>query len=264
MMAIQKMTRQHRDMLLNFLSQDPVANTFLIADIEQYGFYTPFQQVWLQWEQDKPAVVYLRFYQNLLIYGKGCLPDETFVNKIIQNYDIMVIMGRRSDMAGILEWGVNSGWQAQHKKLLSLGKNQTLAAPMHGMKIAGPEDADRIYAFLQQIEGFGAMYASKEMLVHRLESKDGLHLILETDGHILAHANSTVATRHTVMLGGVATRADVRGKGFSSAIVSELCRLVQARRLQPCVYSNAQPGHDLFMRLGFVLQDYWDTLERQH
>lgn len=58
------------------------------------------------------------------------------------------------------------------------------------------------------------MYASKEMLVQRLDSDDGIHLVLEAGGHILAHANSTVATRQTVVLGGVATRADMRGRGL--------------------------------------------------
>ena len=95
------------------------------------------------------------------------------------------------------------------------------------------------------------------------DSDDGIHLVLEADGHILAHANSTVATRQTVVLGGVATRADMRGRGFASAVVSELCRRMQAKGLQPCVYSNAQPGHDLFLRLGFTCRGNWDTLERR-
>lgn len=113
--------------------------------------------------------------------------------------------------------------------MLSLGRAPSLAGPAGGLRKAGPCDADAIYAFLQQIEGFAAMYASKEMLVQRLDSDDGIHLVLEAGGHILAHANSTVATRQTVVLGGVATRADMRGRGFASAVVSELCRCMQAK-----------------------------------
>ena len=49
------------------LQKAPVENTFLLADIEQYGFTAPFQQVWAMWRGGLPAAVYLRFYQNLLI-----------------------------------------------------------------------------------------------------------------------------------------------------------------------------------------------------
>lgn len=254
---------EHKEALLHFLQKAPVENTFLLADIEQYGFTAPFQQVWAMWRGGLPAAVYLRFYQNLLIYSGGGGIDTAFVERIAREYGIMVIMGRGADMETVLAWGASSGWRAQHKKLLSLGHAPSLAGPAGGLRKAGPCDADAIYAFLQQIEGFAAMYASKEMLVQRLDSDDGIHLVLEAGGHILAHANSTVATRQTVVLGGVATRADMRGRGFASAVVSELCRRMQAKGLQPCVYSNAQPGHDLFLRLGFTCRGTWDTLERR-
>ena len=212
---------KHQEVLARFLQKAPVENTFLLADIEKYGFSSPFQQVWVLWKNGLPEAVYLRFYQNLLVYSESGDIDVTFVEKIASEYDIMIIMGRRVDMNSVLAWGVRAGWQAQHKKLLSLGPAPSLVGTVPGLRKAGPQDADAIYAFLQKIEGFAAMYASKEMLVQRLVSDDGTHLVLEAGGHILAHANSTVATRQTVVLGGVATRADVRGQGLSSAVVSE-------------------------------------------
>lgn len=186
---------KHQEVLARFLQKAPVENTFLLADIEKYGFSSPFQQVWVLWKNGLPEAVYLRFYQNLLVYSESGDIDVTFVEKIASEYDIMIIMGRRVDMNSVLAWGVRAGWQAQHKKLLSLGPAPSLVGTVPGLRKAGPQDADAIYAFLQKIEGFAAMYASKEMLVQRLVSDDGTHLVLEAGGHILAHANSTVATR---------------------------------------------------------------------
>ena len=34
---------EHKEALLHFLQKAPVENTFLLADIEQYGFTAPFQ-----------------------------------------------------------------------------------------------------------------------------------------------------------------------------------------------------------------------------
>ena len=62
-----------------------------------------------------PAAVYLRFYQNLLIYSGGGGIDTAFVEKIAREYGIMIIMGRGADMETVLAWGAGAGWRAQHK-----------------------------------------------------------------------------------------------------------------------------------------------------
>ena len=149
---------EHKEALLHFLQKAPVENTFLLADIEQYGFTAPFQQVWAMWRGGLPAAVYLRFYQNLLIYSGGGGIDTAFVEKIAREYGIMIIMGRGADMETVLAWGAGAGWRAQHKKLLSLGRAPSLAGPAGGLRKAGPCDADAIYAFLQQIEGLSLIH----------------------------------------------------------------------------------------------------------
>ena len=136
---------KHKEVLARFLQKAPVENTFLLADIEKYGFSSPFQQVWVLWKNGLPEAVYLRFYQNLLVYSESGDIDVTFVEKIASEYDIMIIMGRRVDMNSVLAWGVRAGWQAQHKKLLSLGPAPSLVGTVPGLRKAGPQDADAIY-----------------------------------------------------------------------------------------------------------------------
>ena len=63
--------------------------------------------------------------------------------QLFSEYDIMIIMGRRVDMNSVLAWGVRAGWQAQHKKLLSLGPAPSLVGTVPGLRKAGPQDAEK-------------------------------------------------------------------------------------------------------------------------
>lgn len=148
------------------------------------------------------------------------------------------------------------------KQLMRLAGGERLSRTELPFRSAGFEDSDRIYRFLQQIEGFGSMYASKDMISDRLKKRDGIHLLLESEGDIISHGNSTVSTDHSMFLGGISTRPDMRGKGYATALVSQLSRLALSRRVFPCVICNAPAEHNLFIRLGFVQEDEWTTVER--
>lgn len=262
MTGITAACKKDLDVLLTYLEKEPVVNTFFLADIEAYGFESPFQNVWIQWENSRPSAVYLRFYQNLMVYSSENQISTDFICHIAEKYDIMVIMGCGTTIQLLRHADFDSNWKYQHKKLLSLDFAPKFVPAVSGLRNAQVQDVNAIYSFLQKIEGFAAMYGSKEMLEQQLVSQEGIHLILEKDGEVVSHANSTVATRHTVMLGGVATRADMRSRGLASAVVCELSRMMLEKGLVPCVFSNAQSEHDLFRQLGYVYVDDWDMLER--
>ena len=56
--------------LLEYLHDEKEYNTFLIADINGYGFESDCQDVWMDVEGEECKGVYLRFYSNLLVYSK--------------------------------------------------------------------------------------------------------------------------------------------------------------------------------------------------
>lgn len=261
-MGISPAKQEQKQILLHFLEQQPLLNTFLLADIERYGFHNPFQQIWADWRGGIPSAVYLRFYQNLILYGHGQGIDLAFVRRITAQYGILVIMGPGEDMAALAPLA-GEGWKAVDKGLYALnGEEKLPPATGHTLQPATCDDVDTIHAFLQGIEGFGSMYASRQMLADRIATGDGIHILLKRDGRLLAHANSTAASHTSVMLGGVATLESARGQGYASAVVAALCRRVLAEQKRPCIFSDAPLGHNLFERLGFERLGSWCMLER--
>ena len=126
---------------------------------------------------------------------------------------------------------------------------------------AEPADAGRIHRFLQSLPEFTSLYASGEMIADRIRNNDGIHLMLERDGEIVSHGNSTAGAGRTVMLGGVGTAPAFRGRGYASEIVSALSRAVLAEGKKPCVFCGRGPEENLFDRLGFRTVGGWATLE---
>lgn len=251
------------DAVLAYLAEQPVINTLLLADIEKYGINSPFQQVWAQWEGNRPTAVYLRFYQNLLLYSDCREISADFVRRCTEQFRILVIMGDEASMVGLSPQSWTTPWRFQRKGLYALSDTEKLLPSDQHFRIAELSDVDAIYEFLSQIEGFGAMYASKRMIRDRIGSGGGLHLLYERDGKILSHANSTVSTEQSVVLGGIATCREERGHGYASGLVSQLSRKMLAEGRKPSLFTTAAADQNLFVALGFERIGNWDTLERQ-
>lgn len=80
------------------------------------------------------------------------------------------------------------------------------------------------------------------MIADRIRNNDGIHLMLERDGEIVSHGNSTAGAGRTVMLGGVGTAPAFRGRGYASEIVSALSRAVLARGKEALRLLRARAG----------------------
>ncbi len=262
MMCIRSAHEGCRDKLLAYLEQQPLINTFLLADIEKYGFNQPFQQVWLEEKNGALQAVYLRFYQNIIVYSHCNHLDAEFVQLLIEQFDILLVMGRGADMDCLssLEHG---NWSLVKKGFYSMPNDYLLPEPTAlPLRTADCGDVDLIHNFLCGIEGFAAMYASRDMLYDRIHSGDGIHLLYEKNGKLISHANSTTPSRYGAILGGVATAPEVRHMGHASAVVVALSRQILSLGLQPCVLSAAPSGQNLFESIGFTRVEDWNTIER--
>ena len=83
----------HAGLLERYLEQEYVFNTFLLADLRLYGASAPFQDTWADVENGVCRAVYMRFYQNLMVYGEAV--DGAFVRSLLKRFPISVIMGKQ-------------------------------------------------------------------------------------------------------------------------------------------------------------------------
>lgn len=249
----------HTKILKDFLKNDMVYNTFILADIDIYGFDKPFQDVYMKTDKlGNCESVYLRFHNNLILSGENI--DLTFVKDLLRE-DIRIIMGKDELIKQVNEIS-GASYTYLTKYIYSLyAKNKLLNINNH-IEIAKTSDVDEIYNFLQTIEGFENMYKSKDMILNRIESGEGSHVFVKKYGKIVAHANSAAKSEFTAMIGGIATDKDFRGKKLAQEIVSFISKKILLQGLVPCTFCDREKSKSFLSKIGFKEIGKWGTLEK--
>ena len=167
---VKRCTGEDESRLLDFLQNDAVYHTFLLADIGNYGFDQEFQTVYAGLEEDRITHVYLKFYGNLIVAGEAGNIDGEFLRTLTEEWKPDVIMGKAELTKAAGRW--IPGYELAEKNLYLLEDSAHLigeAGLPEGvtMKKGVPGDEDKIHAFLMTIPEIRALYASKEMIADR-------------------------------------------------------------------------------------------------
>lgn len=261
---VRKCTIEDQEILLEYLNRDAVSNTFILADIHDFGFDREFQTVYADIENGICSGVYLLFYRNLLISCGEDKADAVFLERLFEQQAPDVVMGKESCVRIVHE--LFDGYRMESRQIYVMdGKEWFPEEPdLAGLCAAeaGMEDVDDIFDFLSGIEELKNLYTSKEMIRDRIREKAGKHCLIRKDGRIIAHVNSAARSRQHVMIGGVGVAADFRGKHLAGYLVSRLCREILSQGRKPCLFSSRGQEHNLYVRLGFRPAGSWATLER--
>lgn len=255
--------------LLLYLQKEAVYNTFITADIINYGFKQEFQEIYADicgesLKLDTLRGIYLKFYDNLMIYSQAAELNKEFLSAYFTDWTPAVIMGKPEVIAGAAP--LVPDYIYNQKSIYALSEIALKPSKGIGMtvKTATLQDVDKIYQFLMSIEEIKHLYGSREMIASRIKTGDGRHCFVEKNGVIIGHANSTAKNPKTVMIGGVATRKEECGQGIASAIVYELAHDIVDQGMIPCLFGREGEKHNLFHALGFRKFGDWGTLERPH
>lgn len=252
---------KHRTILNECLKEECVYNTFLIADISRYGFHHDFQDVWMDLEQEQCVAVYLRFYNNLLIYSKNNQVNHEFIDDVLRNNEILVIMGKKTTLQMINDRYAGD-YKNSDKYMCVLDNDSQLIEDEGTVKTAVFADVDDIHSFLMRIKQFKNMYASKAMIEDRIKKNDGKHVFIAVNGRIVSHGNSTASSDHAVMIGGIATDPEHRRRNYASKIVSKLARNPLALNKKMCALCEDNRTLFLFEKLGFIKMGKWSVMEK--
>lgn len=257
-------TNAHKELLLNYLKQEAECNIFMIADIMNYGFDSDVQSVWADIEEEKCNAVYLWFCNNLLIYSHKETLNVVSLETILDMKKPDQIMAKRKILEQILSVmkSDNKNYSLKSKQLLALktpirnASNQT----EYPCRSGEYSDIDKIYDFLQSGE-LAPLYRSKAMIEKRIEIGEGVHLLIEVEGDIVAQINSAASTPYSVMLGGLFTKTSYRRKGMAGYLVTQLCQQMFEEHRIPCLISDVEKEQNLFYKLGFEKVEDFTTLE---
>lgn len=249
---------QDRPALLAYLKQEPVYNTFMLADIADFGFDEKFQTVYMDVEGEECHGVYLCFYQNLILYSKNGKINISFLRQLLSEYIPDVVMGKIKDVKAVQR--ILPDYRLEARGMYLLCDPGSLLEENIGIQQATGEDVDDIFAFLQSIPEMRSLYASKQMIEDRIRRNCGTHYLIRENGRIIAHANSTAECEETTMIGGVAVEPEARGKKLASQVVSALCRQILAKGKLPCLFCSRGEEHNFYYQIGFRYMGEWATL----
>lgn len=247
------------EVLLRFLKKDSMLHTYIIADMERYGFDKPYQTIYMMENESCCEGVFLKYYNNLIFSKvKGSIEPEEISKYILP--EITNIMGELEVVGKVANYlGLSESMKANNLYAQKKAAKQYNGMP--GVRIAAMQDIDAIYDFLMSFPEFTEIYAKKEMIENRIEKGEGIHVVLEKDGKIVAHGNSAASTDETCFLGGICVAPGQRKKGYAMAIVEMLCNEIHKQNRIPCVFAPEEKEYTIFHRLGFEKCGKWGTIQ---
>ena len=239
--------------LTTFLNSEPVFHTFLLADIEQYGFDKDYQKVYVQEKEGVCEAVFLKYYSNFILAGDPAKIDYEKVSSVI-GPEITTIMGNAEIVEKVIE--------KLKTKFNLICNNLYVHEPeskivQNELKVANLDNVDRIHEFLMCFPEFRVMYAEKGMIINRIRNNEGVHLFIEKDGEIIAHGNSAASAEKTCMMGGICVKEEYRHLGYAKTILRALCRYIESIDKIPCIFAKENPEYSIFKELNFKRYGRW-------
>ena len=163
---VRECTEKDKEWLLAYLKEEAVYNTFLLADIEDFGFEESFQTVYMDEEQGEIKGVYLCFYQNFLLYCRENEVNISFLEQLFSSYIPDVVMGKTQTVQIVQR--ILTEHVLESRGLYLFADETCLEKENPEIHAAGMEDVDDIFAFLQSIDELRHLYTSKQMIAGRI------------------------------------------------------------------------------------------------
>lgn len=262
-----KASEKDREKILDYCSTEAVFNIFIIGDIENFGFSSPYQDVWYEEKGGVLTGVALRYHDNLIVYSHLLDMKFDLIVPLIDQYNIEIVSGNGrviDKIAPILSKGYNRNDMSfcKHEDISRLKEAK------QDIRVASEEDAMKIAISYGEIDEFKALYSSDvderyRQILNRINSGEGKHLMIIDDIAIVAHGNTSAENTMSAMIGGVFTRQDMRNKGYANQIISALIRDLKGRDKEIGMFYKDKKQGRIYKNLGFEEIGIWSTLRRE-
>lgn len=256
----------NRNDILNYCLDERIINTFIIGDIENFGFSKDFQDVWVDIKDNEIQGVLLRYHTMLIIYSKMLNMDFSVVQPIIENYSIEIISGKSSVIDKVYP-NLKGKYNRKNNNLSQIKNIDGLKDLTEKIQVATEDDAMEIAQTYGEIQEFKDLYSRDlnnryNQIYNRISSGEGKHIFIKDEEGIVAHGNTTAENSFSGMIGGVFTRKNMRYRGYGSQIVSYLVRDLMVRNKEVALFYSDEKEGAFFRKLGFEDMESWTVLGR--
>lgn len=262
-----KAKEKHRVEIMNYCKVEPAINLFIIGDIENFGFDSEFQDVWMQVINNKLVGVVLRYHDNFIVYSKDLDMNVEEISELLAGMDSKVISGKLS-VINLLYPLVAEKYTKKEMFFCELKDGSSLRKEEIDVVVATCEDAMEIAEAYGLISEFKGMYSDDvqeryKQINTRIKTGEGIHMYIKENGNIISHGNTTAETSVAGMIGGIFTLPEYRNKGLGSKMVEALSYSLLSRGKSACLFFNTPEAGKIYHRVGFKDIDKWAILGRK-
>lgn len=257
---IRLLTEEDRQQTVQFVSQKPAENLFIIGDIEAYGFDNPVQQLWGDFTDSLTLRgVLLKYSDNYIAYGERGYDAEGFAEIINADPHFAYISGIESivnEMKPYLQRKPKNPRVLYYAKCEQAHQLQEIPPSIRVVK-AVPEDAARIVEQLKAIPEFSTSSFNVKRNEEVLRSGVGRTFYIEQDGRIVSSASTTAENSQSAMVVGVGTLPGYEKQGLATYCMSVLCAELLQEGKMLCLFYDNQKAGAIYKRIGFIDIGKW-------
>ncbi len=260
---LRKLTQDDRGKAVEYLSLEPEYNLFLLGDIENHGFDTPYMDVWADDADGEYRSIILRYFSFLIVYSREDDFDTAPFLQVLAQYPDASISGKRSLMQKLAGELKDHAFKYTY---LSCLKEIKLDIDTSGIEKGQTGDAEAITDLYCELPEFTTRYRREETIAstrNDIEKGTGRYLIIKENGIPVAVAASSAEYSAAAMVIGVGTRKGYRRRGYATKLVAGLCKelLAEGKKYICLFYNNPEAGA-IYRRIGFEDIGFWTMAER--
>jgi len=257
---IRKASKEDLRAIQDLCASDSSRLLFIDGDIAQNGLHTDYQETWIDIENNHIKGIFLRYHANLVFYFKEALSDVEGFEALFDERIKMISACKKhvDQMPQSIKnrFSFRDMYFCECEKLIP---QKLTAQPVAVIE----DDCIEIVEAIGQIKEFKAsgVHESKASRIESMKERYRLNkihgFILKEAGKIVSHAATGVETKSAVMVVGVFTLPEVRGKGYGRAVVSALTHTALLNGQKPCLFYDNPTAGKIYHDLGYVTFDQW-------
>ncbi|HXK49805.1 MAG TPA: GNAT family N-acetyltransferase [Clostridiales bacterium] len=255
-----KLRSSDKEKLFKYLEKERAYNLFIFGDVENYGMETDFQELWAEFEDDEYIAVLLRYKNFCILYSDGNFNVKWFADKIRSYKGIEGVSGKREIIEALsilLDYK-----KIRHQYLSELEGLEDIPEEFlkQEVSLAVPDDAVDLYELESKIKEFEDFSNSIEKIEEALRSGRSKTYFIGDGGKIVSCASTTAETSSSVMVIGVCTHPDFRGKGYASFCTARLSYEFLKAGKRPCLFYDNPAAGKIYRRIGYKDIGKWDLI----
>ncbi|MBH0172750.1 GNAT family N-acetyltransferase [Fictibacillus sp. 23RED33] len=243
---------------MDYLSEEPALNLFIIADIENFGYETDSQDIWADVDDNESITgILLRYKGNYLPYAKGEINAKAFSEIINKDKSYEMLSGKKEITEQFIPYlnfeRTKELYFAELKDAKALNHNSS----RQNIIQADVKDVESLMELKYLINEFSIGKTAKESLEQALSTKTGRTYFIREEDTVVSCASSTAENSVSAMIVGVCSHPEKRNKGYASLCMEALCYDILAEGKTLCLFYDNPKAGSIYKRLGFKDIGFW-------